>query len=279
MVLFVSEFLHGDVLNSLYNISLTIPNFIDSTISSLFRFPLSEKGTPPSTYCPPQEDNHTDNKPKFPFPVDDDDHCESPMEAYRHIEPFLRRIANKLGKEPCDLEIYDPYYCDGSVKTKLSELGFLNTRNEKTDCYKCWECNDVPTFDVVVTNPPYSGDHMEKMMKFLSSHQSMRNKPWFVLAPQFLIKKDYFEHATEGVKPFYLVPHKRYVYAPPKGFRSKKKSDTHKKSSPFVSMWFVWGGKSQLNDELVNEVVLTEVVLARSKSHLRDLRRKDKKKK
>jgi hypothetical protein len=76
-----------------------------------------------------------------------------------------------------------------------------------------------------------------------------------------------------------LVPHKRYVYLPPKDFRGSKKSDTHKKSSPFVSMWYIWGGSNSRNEQLINTWNRRygsngSCDLARSKNALRDLRRK-----
>ncbi len=51
--------------------------------------------------------------------------------------------------------------------------------------------------------------------------------------------------------PFYIVPKKRYVYLPPPDFRDKKISDVHKKSSPFVSMWYIWGGTEKRNEALI----------------------------
>jgi len=66
-----------------------------------------------------------------------------------------------------------------------------------------------------------------------------------------------------------------------KNFEKKKKSDIHKKSSPFVSMWYVWGGNDKTNELLIqtyqNHIIQNNVItcdLARSKSGLRDLRRK-----
>ena len=32
----------------------------------------------------------------FPYETFADDHCETPLEAYEHIKPILRRIAKKL---------------------------------------------------------------------------------------------------------------------------------------------------------------------------------------
>ena len=37
---------------------------------------------------------------------------------------------------------------------------------------------------------------------------------------------------------------------PPANFREKKESDTHKKSSPFVSMWYIWGGTERMNQRI-----------------------------
>jgi hypothetical protein len=126
---------------------------------------------------------------------------------------------------------------------------------------------------------------MERLLEYITS----TNKAWFLLAPEFYHKKDYYIDYLQGSviraprQPFYLVPRSRYVYIPPKGFRTKKSpSDTHKKSSPFNSMWYVWGGNEQITEELIRwyykkESRLMEWFdLARSKNALRDLRRRRK---
>ena len=92
--------------------------------------------------------------PDFPFPTEPDDHCESPKEAYAHIVPLLR-ILDPKDQSPT---IYDPYFCDGAVKRNFEELGFPNVYNRKEDCYKVWESHSLPSFDILVSNPPYSGE-------------------------------------------------------------------------------------------------------------------------
>jgi hypothetical protein len=86
------------------------------------------------------------------------------------------------------------------------------------------------------------------------------------------------QRLTKGIRPFYIVPKKRYIYTPPPGFRDKKKSDTHKKSSPFTSMWYCWGGSDGNNGRLIKKAMEVarggEIDGARCKSKLRDLRRK-----
>jgi hypothetical protein len=109
----------------------------------------------------------------------------------------------------------------------------------------------------------------------------MTNKPWFLLMPQWVSKKDYYCNVWDK-RSFYVLPDKRrYVYVPPKDFREKKASDVHKKSSPFVSMWFVWGGSESKTSALYQTASkrCSGCELARSKNGLRDLRRKGKRKK
>lgn len=199
-----------------------------------------------------------------------------------------------LGKQSKDkLKIYDPYYCNGSVIEHLNSLGYTNVYNRKEDCYKVWSgssssSSKYPDYDVFITNPPYSSNHVEKLIQHLTTDHRTKRKPWCLLMPNYVHKKDFYDDKIASKKnknelqPFYLVPKKRYVYLPPKNFREKKASDVHKKSSPFVSMWYIWGGTKSNTDILVKaykdweKKVGKEAMcdLARGKSALRDLRRK-----
>jgi hypothetical protein len=261
------------------------------------------------------DDDEESGKPTkitFPFPTVADDHCESPVEAYADIAPFLKHLQEHNPDGHANLRIYDPYYCDGSVIRHLASLGFPNVYNRKEDCYETWRTKDdtksktLSQFDVLVTNPPYSGDHMERLLTFVASSQ-WGDRPWFLLLPNFVHKKDYYQqlllqrsitvkdrhrNPNDTIRPFYLVPDKRYIYVPPKQFRAAKKSDVHKKSSPFVSMWYCWGGSPTRNEALIRSFYdhhgagtggqsQSSTVsnhggcqLARSRSALRDLRRK-----
>lgn len=51
--------------------------------------------------------------------------------------------------------------------------------------------NDTPPFDVFVTNPPFSGDHLGRVFDFLSSLVA-QSKPWFVLVPDYVARKPFF---------------------------------------------------------------------------------------
>eukprot|EP00571_Detonula_confervacea_P007634 CAMPEP_0172322350 /NCGR_PEP_ID=MMETSP1058-20130122/45652_1 /TAXON_ID=83371 /ORGANISM="Detonula confervacea, Strain CCMP 353" /LENGTH=501 /DNA_ID=CAMNT_0013038073 /DNA_START=57 /DNA_END=1562 /DNA_ORIENTATION=- len=219
--------------------------------------------------------------PTFPYPTDPDDHCETPMQSYKDILPILNELNKRNGGGKHTVKIYDPYFCDGSVVKHLSSLGFNSVYNKKEDCYAVWKSNSEPQFDAFLTNPPYSDDHIEKLMRYVGG-ASFGGKPWLLLMPQWVHKKDYYVNATtknrtKSCNPFYIVPKKRYVYLPPANFREKKESDVHKKSSPFVSMWYCWGGSEKKNEELMKAFQKSSLNgdcdVARSRSALRDLRR------
>lgn len=228
-----------------------------------------------------------DTESDFPFPVAADDHCESPANSYKDIKAILDCLAPS---KKSDLAIYDPYYCNGLVRENLKELGYPNVYNKKEDAYVTWDVADAtqpyPSSDVFITNPPYSGDHPEKLIRHLTEHKVASKRPWCLLMPQYVHKKDYYKAILakknkQGIQPFYLVPKKRYVYLPPKNFREKKDSDVHKKSSPFVSMWYIWGGSVKKTEELMRAYKKSgkkNCEIAYTTSALRDLRRKGKRK-
>ena len=152
---------------------------------------------------------------EYPYIVDDDDHCESPLEAYSDISGFLNELAKELNKTPETLAIYDPYYCEGSVVARLNSLGFKNVYNRKEDFYAVAASNSLPNFDVMVTNPPYSGDNVEKLLRISLSS----SKPFFLLMPNYVYTKEYYDRIVLSYKRsiFYVVPKKgRYLYTTPK---------------------------------------------------------------
>ena len=43
----------------------------------------------------------------------------------------------------------------------------------------------MPKYDILITNPPYSEDHKEKILEFCS----VLTKPWFLLLPNYVANK------------------------------------------------------------------------------------------
>eukprot|EP00978_Attheya_sp_CCMP212_P004993 scaffold11004_cov38-Attheya_sp.AAC.2 len=194
----------------------------------------------------------------LPFQADPDDHCETSPLAYTHIVPLLNWIAQRLGKKPRDLEIYDPYYCAGGMVRHLNKLGFHRVYNKREDFYQVISQGQVPSHDVVVSNPPYSGDHFDKLLNFLS----VSNKPALLLLP---------EHFSQNKSTLYssktncfLTPPERYHYWTPEGMRpeqdEKKKRKQHRnlvlgsRNSPFASHWFISMEPIATNDSFVSMV-------------------------
>lgn len=208
-----------------------------------------------------------------PFEADPDDHCETAPEAYADIAPLLRALAPRLGrKDPSKLRIYDPYYCDGGVKARLAAEGFPRCYNENEDFYAAAREGRVPRHDVVVTNPPYSGGHIKKLLRFCIAN----GRPFFLLMPNWVVSKDYYDACLRQRKPqfrpgkskgaapapgpgatvhaggvFYLVPRKRYHYWTPRVLLRGKHTHTGtlgERTSPFVSFWYVGLGRGHTED-------------------------------
>jgi len=185
----------------------------------------------------------SERKIDYPFEIDPQDHCETPEVAHQHISLFLTYLAqNVLGKDKSELKIYDPFYCEGRVINNLSALGFTNVYNRCEDFYAVVESGTLPEFDVIITNPPYSGDHLERIIKFCVA----TSKPWFLLLPNFVYMKDYYKPALTPAgkivpqRTFYIVPISRYLYWTPKGRHQEKSKD---KTSPFVTFWYCYFGE------------------------------------
>jgi len=195
---------------------------------------------------PPASIPHPVPRP-LAFEAAEEDHCETAPEAYAHIASVLHQIATGIGVEPARLRIYDPYYCNGAVVRHLGALGFPSVHNENEDFYAVLDAGRVPEHDVVVTNPPYSGTHPQRLLRFLADN----GKPWLALMPNWVYAKDYYAPALQGVPTFYLVPRKRYYYWTPRGRRADvssggAKAKTHghtnaalgARTAPFISFWY-----------------------------------------
>lgn len=94
----------------------------------------------------------------------------------------------------------------------------------------------APAAPVLVTNPPYSGDNVERLLTFCAS----MSKPFFLLMPNWVYAKPYYQPSLRAggkpVRPTYVVPASRYQYTTPKGRRQAK---TAKWTAPFPSFWYI----------------------------------------
>ena len=137
---------------------------------------------------PPTEVHHA-------FEADADDHCETSPEAHANIVNFLVKAADAVGKASADLVIYDPYYCAGGTRRSFAALGFPNVINRNEDFYAVVAEGRVPEHDVLVTNPPYSADHVERCLTFAARNLAEHRRPYFLLLPSYVINKPYYVDA------------------------------------------------------------------------------------
>ena len=154
-----------------------------------------------------------------PFDVDPNDHCETSPAAYAHIAPLLRLLAAALGTTPERLAIYDPYFCAGSVTRHLAAQGFPRVHNRNEDAYATIASGRVPKHDVLVTNPPYSGNHVERLLRFARENA----KPFLLLLPDYFGRRPNYRPALgEEIEPLFLCPRDRYQYWTPEGLREHR---------------------------------------------------------
>ena len=172
----------------------------------------------------------TGSKRKAPSPPRDPaDDCETPDVAYAHIAPLLRKLAQRLGKPPGALRIWDPYYCAGGVKARLGALGFGDVVNDPdADFYDVVDgSRPPPPHDICVTNPPFSGNHARRLFEYLNSRgersegkgEKKGNHPvarFAVLAPEYVHRKAWFK-TLPGT--FFMVPSRRYSFVSKHGGR------------------------------------------------------------
>jgi hypothetical protein len=200
--------------------------------------------------------NTTSTKPQstgasnYPYPTDYNDHFETPLRAYTDILPLMQsvieaksRSPNISKSNPSKFTIYDPYFCTGRAATLLEQTFTKHNaksqtkvciQHEKRDFYKDIRKNKVPQHDILVTNPPYSGNHKERCLEFAVGQLKSHGRPFFLLMPNYVASKEYFRKVVleENVQNVFVAPSSSqpYEYDHPEG--------TGKETPPFQSVWF-----------------------------------------
>jgi hypothetical protein len=181
-------------------------------------------------------------KASFPYETDYNDHFETPEVAYEDVAVLLDWINSaktSSTNSPCsnrsDLILYDPYYCQGRTAQLFRDLDFTSIIHEKRDFYHDIESNQVPSHDVIITNPPYSDQHKKQCLDFCWEQLVKHNRPFCLLLPAYVAARQYYRQLLQdnddtGNKVIYLIPKQHYQYDHPEG--------TGKAESPFDSLWF-----------------------------------------
>ena len=172
-------------------------------------------------------------------PADD---CETPLEAYVHVAFVLSKICQRKKVHKSALRVYDPYFCAGAAAERLRALGFASASNEDVDFYAALgEPGDddvsnargaepnrepsLPAHDVLVTNPPFSGDHCRRLVTFLAARDA--GAPFALLAPEYVHRKAWFAPLARKCKDMlFIVPRTRYAFIARHGGRSANATKT-----------------------------------------------------
>lgn len=175
------------------------------------------------------------------FDADPLDHAETEPRAFAHVQPVLRLLARYHGLKPDQLQVWDPYFCKGAVVAHLVALGFPRVHNQNEDFYARIESGKLPEHHVLVSNPPYSSDNLERCLKFCAG----TDKAWMLLLPNWVAKKSSFEQIL-GVKSkqlCFIAPRKRYKFLmPPDLVHGCSRPDWVGKdgvTSPYDASWYV----------------------------------------
>jgi len=194
------------------------------------------------------------------FETDYNDHFETPLVAYIDIYNTIIEIAQILKKPLNELVIYDPYYCKGSTGKLLNQIFqyyhntndtnttdikkedmYLHVINENRDFYQDIANKTVPKYDILITNPPYSGDHKAKLLNYIAStatttstttsattnsatdtkeksENSPNNnlmKPFLLLLPLYTCTKSYWKQFIDSpshtsLSTYYILPPDHY---------------------------------------------------------------------
>jgi hypothetical protein len=126
---------------------------------------------------------------KHPFRANFNDHFETDLTAVKDIVPCLSEFRTLIRPNcPEAFSLYDPYYCNGSVVQKWNSLGFLKVIHDNRDFYRDIVDGAIPPYDILVTNPPFSDDHIPKLFEFLLE----KKKPFAVLMPDYVATKPWY---------------------------------------------------------------------------------------
>lgn len=165
------------------------------------------------------------------------DNAETPAEAYADLAPVLCAFSEVQQKSPASLRIYDPYFCAGTAAVRLANAGFPTVKNVQEDFYSSKAyIFAAPTCDVVVTNPPFSGSHIPRLLGWVARLKI----PAALLLPQHVAtKRAWREFKSAAVnagrpEPIYIGP-RAAAYE----FETPVSNGPVKRAGCFQCVWFI----------------------------------------
>ena len=155
------------------------------------------------------------SSPSSAWPREASDDAETPTAAFADVAPLLDALAARVPSPRAALRVLDPYYCRGASARRLAALGFLSARNPCEDFYKSssYLGEGGPDCDVIVTNPPFSGSHIPRLLAWVAASAP----PALLLLPQHVVAKRAWHAflaalAARGLPPPFYVGPRRAAY-------------------------------------------------------------------
>lgn len=178
------------------------------------------------------------------------DDRETPLKAIEDIFPIIISIKIYKQSQLEDIQIYDPYYCNGNIKIRLQSLGLnINKiQNEPIDCYQAQKKNLVKPFDLLLSNPPYSGDHIRRCIQYSVKSK----KPWLLLLPSNVIHRQWFVNDIKNYNIMYIAPYEKYIF---------EVNETNISHIPMVTIWFLGIPPEDNNNNNNNTNSLKDIIL------------------
>jgi len=192
------------------------------------------------------------------------DHCETPRAAYEHLREFLDVLGQSMKISTSSMRVWDPYYCDGAVKRIFTEMGFDNIIHDNADFYQLIKNNtNIPPHEVLVTNPPYSDDHIHRLLEFVVGTEIVNQRPVCLLLPNWVSRRPDYEGrfvnpvGQKQYELFYLSPLEPYTYTMPPWVHQKDRPEhvgASGKTTPYLSSWYLVVPSSLSRDSFLEKM-------------------------
>ena len=144
--------------------------------------------------------------------------------------------------------------------------------NSDTVAWRVWRAW-LQEYDVLVTNPPFSGDHLHKILRYVLGPLH-NGRPFLLLMPNYVCLKPFcrraittaaytarqqqqHQHQHVPEEPLLLAPPSRYAFDD-RGQRGEgtaeqqQQQQDRQSNQPYVCLWYVSGGRVVSNTDLLS---------------------------
>ena len=111
----------------------------------------------------------------------------------------------------------------------------MHVINDNVDFYRQIQNGSIPEHDLLLTNPPYSDDHIEKLLTYATS----QDKPFCLLMPNWVARKAEYKSLVGTTPHFFLSPMSPYTYTMPSWNERPEHVKDDGMTTPYLSSWYI----------------------------------------